>query len=956
MSRKSKKRFRVIISVILSLVLLIGVAGNVALAYYSDVVTEFFNEIDIESPEAIEARKQSEIVAEQIADEGIVLLQNNEDMLPISTTDSNEKVSVFGWSFTHPVYGGTGSGGVNAETTVTPRKGLENAGFEINEALYEDYIAFQDERPEVEMNDQDWTIPEPIAAEFYTEERMQQATSFSDTAIIFIARSGGEGSDLPRVMDGPDTFGEGDFYSTGSRYGYEDDLDPTKHYLQLSNREQDMVDIVTEHFDDVVVVVNSSNTLELSWVEDYSEIKSVVSIGGPGQSGFNSLGKILSGEVNPSGRTVDIYTRDLLDAPAITNFGDFNYIVETEDGSYEQAMDQAGVPLKYVDYTEGIYVGHRYYETAADEGVIDYYNDVQFPFGYGLSYTTFEQEVVDGSLNWDDTEVSFDVMVTNTGSVAGKEVVQTYYSAPYTGNIERSARDLVAFEKTGMIEPGESETVTISYNTEDMAAFDHNGVYSDTGAYVLEEGEYTIYLMDNSHEVIEEIESRELSEVVFESGRSTDLQAPINQFDDFVTGEGSIDTYLSRENGFENLDQLVNHEEFAVTNSDGETETLRGKLVESSFVDMVNAARYNIPEDTYSDAPTTNADNGLTLADLTGVDYDDEQWDELLDQMSVDDLVDLTTLGGYRTYEIESVGKPATVDYDGPSGITAYISNSPVAGIAFPAGVVLASTWNIELAERMGEAVGAEGVAYGTTGWYAPGINIHRTAFSGRNFEYYSEDPLISGKMAAGTISGYESQGGFVYMKHFALNDQEENRTNAVLTWSNEQAMRDVYLKPFEMAVKEGGASGVMSGFNSIGPVWAGANSSLLQEVLRNEWGFQGTVNTDMYIIDFYPYMVYEQAIRNGNDMMLTGVAPMGAPEVDTSSNDTLWAMRDASHNILYMVANSRGVEGDLSSTMPTWVIITIIVDAFLLLAIGAGFYYTFRRKNNESEAHVTTG
>ncbi|MCZ0703547.1 beta-glucosidase [Natronobacillus azotifigens] len=948
--KRSKKKFRIIMSVVLSTLLLIGVAGNVALAYYSDVITAFFNEIDIESPEAIEAREHSQVIAEQISDEGIVLLQNDEDLLPLST-DGN-RVNVFGWSFTDPVYGGTGSGRVNADTAITPRDGFANAGFEINEQLYEDYVSLGMERPLIDMDGQDWSITEPIAADFYTAERMQQATEFSDTAVIFIARSGGEGADLPRVMDGPDTFDpQGSaFGATGSRYGHEDDLDPNKHYLQLTNREQDMVDIVTEHFEDVVLVVNSSNTFELSWVDDYNEIKSVISIGGPGQSGFNSLGKILAGEVNPSGRTVDIYTRNLLDAPAITNFGDFNYILENEDGSYEQAFDQAGVPLKYVDYTEGIYVGYRYYETAAEEGIIDYYNEVQFPFGYGLSFTTFEQEVVDGSLSWDDTEISFDVTVTNTGDVAGKEVVQVYYSAPYTGNIERSARDLAAFAKTDMLEPGASETITISYQVEDMAVYDYDRVYSNDGAYVLEEGEYGVYLMQNSHEVIEEVDSRDLSQVVFDSGRSTDEQAPVNQFDEYVMGEGSIATYLSRENGFENFDQLVNHEEFTVTNEDGEVQVLRGRIIDPSFVDVINTARYNLPEDTQSDAPTTDADNGLTLTDFTDVDYDDPMWEDLLDQMSVNDLVNLTTLGGYRTYEIESVGKPATVDYDGPSGITAYISNSPVSGIAFPAGVVLASTWNIELAERMGEAVGAEGVAYGTTGWYAPGANIHRTAFSGRNFEYYSEDPLISGKMAAGTVSGYESQGGFVYMKHFALNDQEENRTNAVLTWSNEQVMRDIYLKPFEIAVKEGGASGMMSGFNSIGTVWAGANPSLLQEVLRNEWGFRGTVITDMYIGDFYPYMVYEKAIRNGNDMMLTGVAPMGVPEADTSSNDNLWAMRDASHNILYTVANSRSVDDDLSTEMPTWVVITIIVDILLILAIAAGFYFTFRKKKNNNE------
>ncbi|MFN7252968.1 MAG: glycoside hydrolase family 3 N-terminal domain-containing protein [Anaerobacillus sp.] len=949
MSGKSKKKFRIFMSIFLTLMLLTGVAGNVALAYFSDVITMYFNEIDVESAEAVEARKHSEVIASQIADEGIVLLQNNEGMLPLA---GSTKLNVFGWSFTNPIYGGTGSGKVNADTAINPRTGLKNAGFEINEQLYNDYVATGLQRPIIDMDGQDWTIPEPLASEFYTEERMQQAREFSDVAVIFIARSGGEGADLPRLMDGPDTFDPNGspFSATGFRYGNEDDLDPNKHYLQLSNREQDMVNIVTEHFDNVILVVNSSNTFELSWVEDYNQIKSIVSVGGAGQNGFNSLGTILSGEVNPSGRTVDIYTRNLLDPPAMTNFGDFNYVLQNADGSYSHAVDQKNVLLKYVDYTEGIYVGYRYYETAVAEDIINYYDEVQFPFGYGLSYTTFEQEVVPGSLSWDDETISFDVSVTNTGSIAGKEVVQIYFNAPYTGNIERSVVDLVAFEKTAIIQPGESETVTITFKVEDMAVYDHGGVYSSNGAYVLEQGEYKIILMKNSHEVITEVASKQLNEVVFASGRSTDDQVPVNQFDELVTGEGSITNYLSRANGFANLEQLVNHEEFTVTNDGGE-KIVRGKLVDESFVNMVNSHRYDIPEDTHTEPPVTGADNGLELEDFTGVDFHDERWNDLLDQLSVKDMLDLVTLGGYRTIEVESVGKPMTHDYDGPSGITAYTSRSDTSGTAFPAGVVLAQTWNVDLALQMGEAVGAEGQAYGVTGWYAPGVNIHRTAFSGRNFEYYSEDPLVSGKMAANKIKGFESQGGFVYMKHFALNDQEENRILGVMTWANEQTIRDIYLKPFEIAVKEGGASGVMSAFNSIGPVWAGASSGLLKEVLRNEWGFRGHVNTDFFLGDFYPYMVFELAVRNGNDLLLTGAAPFGVPgNVDTNSNDLQWAMRDASHNILYTVANSSAINDPLSSDMPTWVKITIVVDILLLIAIIGGFYYTFRKPKSGIE------
>nr|WP_017472754.1 glycoside hydrolase family 3 N-terminal domain-containing protein [Amphibacillus jilinensis] len=915
MSGKSQRKLRVITSSLLALLLIFGVVGNIVLAHFSDVITAPFTTIDNESREEAEARKYSETVAQMIVDEGVVLLKNNDNMLPITaSSEKKTKVNVFGWSFTNPIYGGTGSGKVDIETAITPKLGLENAGFEINEQLYNDYVTLNIDRPIIDLDGQDWTIPEPIATEFYTEERMDQATDYSDIAIIFIARAGGEGADLPRSMDGPDTFEPegGLFGASGSKYGYEDDRDPDKHYLQLSNREKGMVDAVTAHFDNVILVVNSSNTFELDWVDGYSQIKSIVTVGGPGQNGFNSVGKVLSGEVNPSGRTVDIYTKSLLDPPAITNFGDFDYVIKNVDGSYEQAVDAKGVPLKYIDYSEGIYVGYRFYETAAAEGAIDYEEKVQFPFGYGLSYTTFEQEVVPESLNWDDTDVTFDVKVTNTGSEEGKEVVQIYYSAPYTGKLEKSAVNLIAFEKTNMLQPGDSETVTISFKVEDMAAYDYDKIYSSTGSYVLEEGEYELYLMHNSHEKIEDIGFKNLAETVFDYGRSTDEQAPVNQFDDHMTGEGGITTYLSRANGFENINQIDHNEVLTITTDVGER-TVKGKIIEADFVNFVNSTRYDVPADKHTDPPTTDAKNDKKLKDYIGVDYDDESWDELLDQLSINDMVNLVTLGGYRTVKIPSVGKPATLDYDGPSGISTFLSNDSINGTAFPSVVVLAATWNLDLAEKMGEAIGAEAQAFSVTGWYAPAMNIHRTAFGGRNFEYYSEDGLLSGKMAAATTKGYESQGGYVYMKHFALNDQEQNRMLGVLTWSNEQAMREIYLKPFEITVKKGGASGVMSSFNSIGAVWAGASDALLKEVLRKEWGFEGMVITDFYINgpgwEEFPYMVFELGIRNGNDLYLTGLAPRGVPLVNVASNDTLWALREAAHNILYTVASSSAVE-----------------------------------------------
>lgn len=945
----SKKKFRIVWSSVLSVLLVLAIGVNVALGYYAEVITAYFTEIDMTSSEAIDAREGSTAVVEKITDEGVILLQNEENALPLA---AGSKVNVFGWSFTAPIYGGTGSGGTDATTSITPKAGFESAGIEINEELYNAYTATDLTRPVLGIEGQDWTVPEPKPEEFYTEDLLTQAKEFSDTAVIFIARAGGEGADLPKSLFGPDTYDiDGLPHSpTGQKFGFEDDQDPNKHYLELTNRELGMLEAVTANFSNIIVVVNSANTFELDWVNQYEQIKGVVNIAGPGQTGFGSLGKVLSGELNPSGKTVDIYAKDVLDAPAATNFGNFDYVVENADGTYSTASDAKGVPLKYVDLTEGIYVGYRYYETAAEEGAINYDEKVLYPFGHGLSYTSFDQQVVADSLTWNDTDITVDVEVTNTGSVAGKEVVQLYFTPPYTGQLEKSSINLAAFGKTDVLEPGESEVVTLTFKVEEMASYDDQKLYTADGGYVLEAGEYKLMLMKNSHEKIADVGTQTLSEVVYDSGRSTDQQVAVNQFDEEVTGEGSIDTYLSRADGFANLNEIDQNETFTVTNEDGTTKEVVGTLVDSAFVDMVNSKRYDVPADTHDEAPTTGADNGLELPDFTGVAFDDESWEPLLDQLTVADLVKIVSNGGYKTAEIASVGKPATADYDGPAGISNFISANPVYGIPFPAAVMLASTWNLDLALEMGEAIGVEAKAYGITGWYAPAMNIHRTAFAGRNFEYYSEDPFLSGKMAAAKVEGYQSQGGFVYAKHFALNDQEQNRTLGVLTWGNEQSIREIYLKPFEISVKEGGAKGMMSSFNSIGDVWAGADESLLTEVLRNEWGFKGVVNTDFYILDAYPYMNAELAVRAGNDILLTGVAPYGVPEFNTDSNDTLWAMRDAAKNVLYNVANSSAIDDGLSTDKPQWVVNTIIIDSIVGLGILLGFFFTFRNSRKRED------
>ena len=796
-------------------------------------------------------------LCEQIAEEGIVLLQNNDNTLPMA---SGTKLNVFGWSSTNPVYGGTGSGSLSdAYPTVSLLEGLENAGFEVNQDLVNFYTNFRATRPTVGMWGQDWTIPEPTVEDYDNAGIFESAKAYSDTAVVVLARSGGEGADLPTSLDpdAEDTFQDGGtFGSSGLRYSdQKDDLDASKSYLELSNREKAMLDRVTADYDNVVLVVNAANTMQLDFVEDYSQIKSVVWCPGTGQSGFNALGKILSGEVNPSAKTSDTFVRDLTKTPTYNNFGNFSY-----DNMDEFAVD--GVNPTFVNYTDGIYVGYRFYETAATEGLINYDELVQYPFGYGLSYTTFEQKM--GDLQVNDGQISVDVTITNTGDVAGKDVAEVYYNPPYTnGGIEKASANLVGFAKTQMLNPGESETVTVSFSAEDMASYD----YQNAKAYVLESGSYEISLRTDSHTVVD-TKTYDVAETITYNGdnaRSTDVATAENKLDD---ANGGL-TYLSRADGFANYEEATK----APTNFTMSDENKQA---------FKNNSNYN-PED-YNDAsdemPTTGASNGMKLADLRGKDYDDPQWDSLLDQLTVSDMDTMIALGGYQTAAASSVGKVMTIDCDGPASINNNFTGT--GSIGFPAGVMIANTWNTDIADQFGESIGKMADEMGVSGWYAPAMNIHRSAFAGRNFEYYSEDPFLSGAIAMNAVIGAEKQGVYAYIKHFALNDQETNRTNQLCTWFNEQSAREIYLKPFEMCVKNGGAKAVMTAFNFYGITPAEASSEVLNGILRDEWGFKGFALTDYYGV--YGYQDADRMIRNGNDCMLVAYDTETNHVTDTKS------------------------------------------------------------------------
>ena len=874
-----------------------------------------------------EAIEEAKALCTEIAEEGIVLLKNDDAELPLA---EGTKVNVFGWSSTNPIYGGTGSGALSdAYPTVDFLTGLADAGIEYNQDLVDFYKGWRDSRPTVGMMGQDWTIPEPTVDEYGS--LITDAKDYSDTAIFFIARSGGEGADLPQSYDGEDTFnddGSGMFGVSGVRYSdQKDDLDASKSYLELSNREQALLDEVTANFDKVIVVVNSANAMELGFVNDYSQIKSVLYCPGTGQTGFDGLGEILSGQVNPSGKTADTFVADLFATPTVNNFGDFDYTNMKEYG-FENKFAEGGFSYPtFVNYVEGIYVGYRYYETAAAEAEagnmeFDYDSAVVYPFGYGLSYTTFSQEM--GDITNDGTAVSFDVTVTNTGDVAGKDVVEVYYNPPYTnGGIEKAAANLIQFAKTKTLEPGASETVSISFALEDMASYDTYG----EGCYVLEAGDYEISINSDSHNKIAVDTVNVPSTVVYDENnkRESDAVVATNQFQ---FAEGDI-TYLSRADGFANYAEAT----AAPTNFEMSDEDKATYYNETNYDEF----KYNNDSDVM---PTTGAKNGVVLADLRGLDYDDPMWETLLDEMSVSDMNTLIELGGYETSAVESIGKVMTYDCDGPASINNNFTHQ--GSIGFPAAVMIACTWNKDMALAFGQSIGRMANDMDVSGWYAPATNTHRSAFAGRNFEYYSEDGVLAGWMCANAVNGAREWGVYSYVKHFATNDQETNRTGFLCTWLNEQSMREIYLKSFEIAFKNSNPGATMVAFNNIGTVPAEACPELLNDVLRGEWGFRGFAETDYF--GGYGYQDSDRMIRNGCDLMLATYSTPQSTVTDQTSATSVIAMRQASKNILYTVVNSRAYDKDIQGGLPTWEKVLILIDVILGLLIVCLEYFAVKK------------
>ncbi|OZG69491.1 glycoside hydrolase family 3 protein [Bifidobacterium eulemuris] len=877
------------------------VALNLLTSTYSANIDSVFTKTDQGSVEVATDKDDWYDLIDRIGGEGMTLMRNDNGALPLQS----QQVNLLGSAAYNPVYSGSGSGSVSAGDSISIIGSLNSAGIETNSAPVDEAVYSVSEPTGEDLGYQAVSLSnDEVPVDSFTGTASFEAMrEYSDTAIMVLGRSGGEGDDL-------------------TMYGTVDGAD----YLQLSPNERDILQRASETFDTLIVVVNSANALEMGFLDEYG-VDACVWAGLPGPYGFSALGKILTGEVNPSGKLPDTWLYDNYSNPVSENFGE------------QEASNREG--SHYVDYVEGIYLGYKWFETAyAEEAVItntktqrtydygrDYDSIVAFPFGYGLSYTTFEQHIVgglqDGSAIESDGTVSVDVEVTNTGAVAGKEVVQLYVTAPYTDydrqhGVEKAAVSLVGYAKTDELQPGESQTLTVEVSVEDLASYDSTYENADgtTGAYMLDAGEYVFSVRANAHESYGQV-SGHMQEQYFFSGdnkRSTDDQQAYNQFDDAARG-----IYLSRQNGFANYADAMN--------------SVSSELKSTAFEDDPNAydeSYDTMVTQTMQEGVDYAVDGDLTLADMADVDYDDEQWQELISQLTLDELQALVEDSAYSSPEIKSIDKPETTDADGPLGI-AWMFGSDLKGVAYPSIPLLAATFNTELAQEFGAQMSDQCHSLGLTGWNAPAMNMHRWAFSGRNYEYYSEDSYLSGRMAADVVEVTRENGLNTYIKHFALNDQETERSGRLHTYSNEQAIREIYLKPFEMAVKDGGTTALMNSMNFIGDDWVGTSEALMTEVLRDEWGFRGKTVTDMPEDELVRGSA-DAALRAGTDAwLLIG----GGVDVRCETDADIYYLQQAAHHILYMDSRAQLI-GSRTLDWHRYVIITsveLVMIAVLCIA-----------------------
>lgn len=951
--KKLKLTARFIVTTVVSFVLVAAITvGNFIAAYWNNALEQFFGVLGGSGAvaegafssaykSADEVTAAAEAVCEEIENEGMVLLRNENNALPLDVKTEN-KISLFGIGSVDFYWGGTGSGAVEVGDDMNLKQMLTDAKFSVNDTLWNFYKSgaaskYRNGGGSNTNGNADFSLNEAPQS-VYDPSVISSYASYNDAAIIVIGRLGGEGADLPRNM---------------SNYG--GSLD--KHYLEFTDEEIDMIKAVkAANFKKVILLVASGNTMELGNLDELG-VDACLWVGYCGSTGMKSIVNAIAGNVNPSGRTVDTYVKDNMSAPGVVNMGDFEY---------------TGTNYHYVTYSEGTYVGYRYYETRYEDvvmargsaGDFNYDNEVVYPFGHGLSYTDFEWS--DFEITEKDGEYTASVTVTNIGDRAGKDVVELYFQSPYTAydkanGVEKSAVELLGFAKTEMIEPNGKDTVEITFTLEDMKSYDAYG----KGGYILEAGDYYVTAATDAHNAVNNILAQKGYEVPATENMTEEINVPdlvlyttekstgatVSNLFDFadLTSEECVAydptfKYLTRSDWTGTMPKA-----YATGTADKASDNVGGKQLvkeaSSELIAKIEAHGYdasgNPKKQSEYTMPTTGKDSGLTLADFTKVAYDgkavtadgtEHSWSELLDKMSADDYKALMS-AGYSTAKIASIGKLKTKELDGPAGISSFVGKLNCT--AYPVEVVLASTWNVELAEKMGNSVAEEAIWSGVNGWYAPAMNIHRNAFAGRNYEYYSEDPVLSGRMASSVVNKAQAKGLYCFIKHFVINDQETHRSiTGNLVWLNEQTLREIYLEPFRIATVnnvDSGATAVMSSFNRIGPVWTGGCYPLITGVLRTEWGMDGFVITDYY---GGPYMDTNQLLAAGADALLSN----GKAQIaDASSAATVTLMREASHRILATVANSNFMNANAEETVegfPVYILLLIILDVGIVATV----------------------
>lgn len=946
--RMSNKTFAGIWGTVLAILLIVVLVGNYFAMKYTTIITrslghtttkvtttgdgsgdnEYFKS-DYSSHEELVDHETE--FSKQLVAEGIVLMRNQDNVLPL---ESGKKISLFGIGSAKFVYSGLGSGAIDTSKTTSLKDALEAEGFQVNPDLYSVY-----EKSEARVGKEE----DPST---YLDSVADSVKEYNDAAIVVISRNGAEAQDL------------------------------TEDQLSLSDAEMSLVKYANDNFDDVIVMLNTANAIEMGWSDSqyFPNIKACMWVGYPGQEGITSIAKALTGEVNPSGRLVDTYAYDAMSAPATQIF---------EYGEWTNTNNEENGPKNaYTVYGESIYIGYRYYETRYEDTVLgqgnastadseyDYTKQVQYPFGYGISYTQFDYS--DFSLTENGDNFTAQVTVTNSGDVAGKDVVEVYFQSPYTDYdrenlVEKSAVELCGFEKTGELAPGESETVSIDIPKETLRAYD----YTNAKTYIVDDGTYYFAIGDDCHQALNNIlaakgyttadgmdadgddslvgtyEQKEFDNTTYAKDAATGNEIT-NQFD-----YGNIQTYddsyvyLTRNDWTGTWPTIY-----------GEPNE-KGRYNAEATEEFVQLSQNNIyQDDPDAEMPTTNSGDNINLITMRGKDYDDEEWDAVLDCLTVDEMVEMVRLGGWQTMAIDSISKPMSSDQDGPAGISGELIMSDVDCMGYPNQELLAATWNKELALEFGKCIGEDGLSVNVQGWYAPGAGTHRTPLGGRNFEYYSEDTYLAGSMCANEVAGAQSKGMYCYLKHLVLNDQEQRRYG-ISTFTTEQALRELYLTPFEMAVKDADCHGMMAAFNGIGGIWCGASKELITNVLGNEWGFHGIIVTD-YASANDGYMFIDAGLQAGTDLWLntdSEVYKMG----DVSDNATLvTALRNASHDILYTVVNSSAMNGIdenvvVKKVLPLWQYWLIAFDIAMAVIIIGGVILIVRRcrKNNKIEIVV---